>query len=131
ALWVGVRVPNLSVLPGSGADGGRNVSIALESALLRNDDGSGRRIVVGALADRIGLPSSRSLLPSLERLRAAAGGLPSHVGTLGVASNRERTLAVEIREQLLAEAAAASHAPSAPAASDPGPGAQVPAAASP
>jgi hypothetical protein len=112
-LWVGVAVPTLSVLPASGAERSRNVSIALESALLGIDDRSGRRVAAGTLADRIGLRSSPSLLPTLERLRVTAHELASRDRG---ASNATRALAVEIREQVLAEAAAASEVSDAPAA---------------
>ena len=119
AIWVGIAVPSLSVLPASNAAGRLNVSISLESALLGIDDGSGRKVAVGTLADRVGIRSSRPLLPSLERLRAAARDLGSQdSGAPRDLVQGARALAVDLHSQLLSETAAPADASAPATASD-------------
>src|ERR1700675_3131927 len=42
ALWVGLALPGLSLVPGVGGNANASVSISLQSALLGIDDGNGR-----------------------------------------------------------------------------------------
>src|SRR5204863_3562667 len=80
-LWIGVTVPTLSPLHGSRAGADRSVSIALESALLGIDDGSGRSLRAAALADRLGVVPSGRLLPTPDGLRTRAAELAARVSS--------------------------------------------------
>jgi hypothetical protein len=100
-LWIGVTVPTLSPLHGSRAGADRSISIALESALLGIDDGSGRSFRAAALADRLGVVPSGRLLPTPEGLRTRAAELAARVSSNRVVAGRGGVLTIALREPLI------------------------------
>src|SRR5258706_4397192 len=84
ALWIGLALPGLQLLPGVGDLANTSVAISLQSALLGIDDTSGRSSSVSVRASlrALGLTPTRQLLShGLLRLRgiSASGSLVTQV----------------------------------------------------
>ena len=85
ALWIGLAIPGLQLLPGVGDLANASVAISLQSALLGIDDTSAQptSVSVRAALHALGLSPTQQLLPSdLLRLRgmSASGSLTTSRG---------------------------------------------------
>ena len=76
ALWLGLAVPALALLPGLGGIGDRGISISLQSALLGIDDGGQPRGATAGAALALGLNPSQ---PAFSRNGASPASPPSLV----------------------------------------------------
>jgi hypothetical protein len=106
ALWIGLALPGLQLLPGVGDLASTSVAISLQSALLGIDDTSGRpsSVSISASLRALGLTPTQQLLShDLLRLRGASAS---------------GSLVTQLDPRALA---APAPAPSAPAASNPAP----------
>src|SRR2546428_4995126 len=111
ALWLGVTIPNLALLPGFGGSGANErIAISLQSALLGVDDRVGRSGAGSSLADlrALGLSSAR-----LHVLTVSAAGSNAAGNSPLVVSLRRGVLANTVSHPG-DRAVAATHAPPPP-----------------
>src|SRR5712691_11188256 len=116
ALWMGVTIPNLALLPGFGGSGANErIAISLQSALLGVDDRVGRSGAGSSLAvaRALGLTAEHLSAARLHVLSLSAAGSNAAGNGPLVVSLRQGVVANTISRQS-DRAVAATHAPPPP-----------------